>query len=98
MQELDMLVNDTLDELNDNHRGNLMQRYFLGSLLALASWALTASAEGESKVKPLSLPPGVRVQSSGPRGLVWERLSPKEKMLTYHLVQAANAGRDLLFY
>src|SRR5207302_1413063 len=28
----------------------------------------------------------------------WERLSQKERMLAYHLVQAANAGRDLLFY
>ena len=46
----------------------------------------------------MPLPKSVRVQSSAPRAVVWERLSPKEKMLAYHLVQAANAGRDLLFY
>jgi dipeptidyl-peptidase-3 len=46
----------------------------------------------------MPLPKSVRVQSSLPRGKVWDRLSPREKSLAYHLVQAANAGRDLLFY
>jgi len=47
-------------------------------------------------VKPLPLPKTIRVQSAVPRGEVWAKLSPKEKMLAYHLIQAANAGRDLL--
>jgi dipeptidyl-peptidase III len=51
----------------------------------------------ETAVKPLTLPESIRVQSAGPRGEVWGRLSPKEKTLAYHLVQAANAGRELLF-
>ena len=48
-------------------------------------------------VKPLPLPKTIRVQSAAPRGEVWAKLSPKEKMLAFHLIQAANAGRDLLF-
>ncbi len=48
-------------------------------------------------VKPLPLPKTIRVQSATPRGQVWGRLSPKEEMLAYHLIQAANAGRELLF-
>src|SRR6516165_10806075 len=52
----------------------------------------------EAKVTPATVPPTVRVQSAAPRGKVWERLSDKEKKLAYHLIQAANAGRDLLFY
>ena len=48
-------------------------------------------------VKPLPLPKTIRVQSAAPRGEVWAKLSPKEKMLAYHLIQAANAGRELLF-
>ena len=48
-------------------------------------------------VKPLPLPKTIRVQSAAPRGEVWAKLSPKEKTLAYHLIQAANAGRELLF-
>jgi len=48
-------------------------------------------------VKPLPLPKTIRVQSAAPRGEVWAKLSPKEKMLAYHLIQAANVGRELLF-
>ena len=51
----------------------------------------------ERVVKPLPLPKSIRVQTSAPRATVWAKLSPKEKMLAYHLIQAANAGRDLLF-
>jgi dipeptidyl-peptidase III len=51
----------------------------------------------EANVKPLPLPATVRVQSAAPRGEVWAKLSPKEKKLAYHLIQAANAGRELLF-
>ena len=47
--------------------------------------------------KPLPLPETIRVQSAAPRGEVWAKLSPKEQMLAYHLIQAANAGRELLF-
>jgi dipeptidyl-peptidase-3 len=48
-------------------------------------------------VKPLPLPKTIRVQSAALRGEVWAKLSPKEKLLAYHLIQAANAGRELLF-
>src|SRR5271170_4016948 len=48
-------------------------------------------------VKPLPLPKTIRVQSAAPRGEVWAKLSPKEKMLAYHLIEADNAGRELLF-
>ena len=48
-------------------------------------------------VKPLPLPKTIRVQGAAPRGEVWAKLSPKEKTLAYHLIQAANAGRELLF-
>ena len=48
-------------------------------------------------VKPLPLPKTIRVQSAAPRGEVWAKLSSKEKSLAYHLIQAANAGRELLF-
>jgi dipeptidyl-peptidase III len=51
----------------------------------------------EGDVKPLPLPKTIRVQSATPRGEVWAKLSPKERMLAYHLIQAANAGRELLF-
>ncbi len=47
--------------------------------------------------KPLPLPKTIRVQSAAPRGEVWATLSPREKMLAHHLIQAANAGRELLF-
>ncbi len=48
-------------------------------------------------LKPLPLPKTIRVQSAAPRGEVWAKLSPREKLLAYHLIQAANAGRELLF-
>ena len=48
-------------------------------------------------VKPLPLPKNMRVQSSAPRGEVWAKLTPTEKMLAYHLIEAAKAGRELLF-
>ena len=51
----------------------------------------------EPDAKPLPLPKTIRVQSAAPRGEVWAKLTPREKMLAYHLIQAANAGRELLF-
>src|ERR1700736_3332114 len=67
---------------------------------SIAMWigggAVAAGQEG--KAQPLPLPKAVRVQSAGPRGQVWDRLSAKEKMLAFHLTQASRAGRDLLFY
>jgi dipeptidyl-peptidase-3 len=51
----------------------------------------------EEPITPLPLPRSIRVESAGPRGQVWAKLSPKEKQLAYHLIQAANAGRTLLF-
>ena len=52
--------------------------------------------QGED-IKPLPLPKTIRVQSAVPRGEVWAKLSSKEKMLAYHLIEAADAGRVLLF-
>jgi dipeptidyl-peptidase III len=75
-----------------------MQSSILGPMTLLAGCIVVAAARSDTKITPTPLPKGVRVQSSAPRGIVWERLSPKEKMLAYHLVQAADAGRDLLFY
>src|SRR5271156_4947860 len=60
--------------------------------------ACVSSVRGQGEeVKPLPLPKTIRVQSAAPRGEVWAKLSPKEKMLAYHLIEAANAGRELLF-
>lgn len=75
-----------------------MRLCLLVTLLLLMGRLPLAVASGGDQATPTPLPNDVRVQSSGPRATVWERLSPKEKMLAYHLVQAANAGRDLLFY
>ena len=65
----------------------------LSFLLACVSNVLGQGGD----VKPLPLPKTIRVQSAAPRGEVWAKLSPKEKMLAYHMIQAANAGRELLF-
>jgi dipeptidyl-peptidase-3 len=60
--------------------------------------ACVTSVRGQGEdVKPLPLPKTIRVQSAAPRGEVWAKLSPQEKKLAYHLIQAANAGRELLF-
>src|SRR5271168_4453401 len=71
----------------------------ISTLLALSLvFGVNSNVRGqESDVKPLPLPKTIRVQSAAPRGEVWAKLSPKEKMLAYHLIQAANAGRELLF-
>jgi dipeptidyl-peptidase III len=71
----------------------------ISTLLALSVvFGVNSNVRGqESDVKPLPLPKTIRVQSAAPRGEVWAKLSPKEKMLAYHLIQAANAGRELLF-
>jgi dipeptidyl-peptidase III len=71
------------------------------SALLLISFILVtfSSALGqEIPITPLTLPKSIRVQSAAPRGQVWAKLSPKEKMLAYHLIQAASAGRELLFH
>jgi dipeptidyl-peptidase-3 len=71
----------------------------ISSLLAL-SFVLGGVADvlGQGgDVKPLPVPKTIRVQSAAPRGEVWKKLTPKEKMLAYHLIQAANGGRELLF-
>jgi dipeptidyl-peptidase III len=67
----------------------------LAILLALGTFSSVHGQGGD--VKPLPLPKTMRVQSAVPRGEVWAKLSPKEKMLAYHLIEAANAGRELLF-
>ncbi|HZU38241.1 MAG TPA: hypothetical protein VFA18_20120 [Gemmataceae bacterium] len=65
------------------------------SVLLLGSSAIAAGPENAT---PLPLPKVIRVEGAGPRATVWKRLSPKEKKLAYYLTQAADAGRDLLFY
>jgi dipeptidyl-peptidase-3 len=72
-----------------------MQDRILAVIVLVAAWGPVAAAEG--KITPLPLPETVRVQSAAPRGKVWDRLTPEQKQLAYHLIQAANAGRDLLF-
>ena len=65
--------------------------------LSLVFGLVSTSLGQGGDVKPLPLPKSIRVQSAAPRGEVWARLSPREKTLAYHLIQAANAGRELLF-
>jgi dipeptidyl-peptidase III len=69
------------------------------SLLTILGFFLVCSRAfcQDEPITPLPLPKSIRVQSAGPRGQVWDKLSPKEKQLAYHLIQAADAGRDLLF-
>lgn len=74
-----------------------MRVSFLALVVLLISSFSIWAAGGEA-VSAIPLPKNVRVQSSGPRARVWERLSPQQKKLAYHLVQASLAGRDLLFY
>jgi dipeptidyl-peptidase-3 len=71
----------------------------ISMLLALSfSLGCVAKVFGQGEdAKPLPLPKTIRVQGAAPRGEIWARLSTKEKMLAYHLIQAANAGRELLF-
>jgi dipeptidyl-peptidase III len=52
----------------------------------------------DSKIVPIPLPKQIRVQSSLPRGKVWEKLTPNQKKLAYHLSQAGIAGRPLLIH
>jgi dipeptidyl-peptidase-3 len=62
----------------------------------LITWVSWVRAGEE--IRPLPLPKTIRVQSAGPRAKVWEGLSAQEKALAFHLIEAANAGRDLLFH
>jgi dipeptidyl-peptidase-3 len=73
-----------------------MRNRLLFALLLAAGGGLPAFAADE-RATPLPLPETVRVQSAAPRGKVWEKLSAQEKHLAFHLTQAADAGRDLLF-
>jgi dipeptidyl-peptidase-3 len=71
-------------------------RFLLLTVLGFFLFCFPAFSQDEP-IAPLPLPKSIRVQSAGPRGQVWDKLSPKEKQLAYHLIQAANAGRELLF-
>src|SRR5208282_6546080 len=75
---------------------NIMRISMLLALSFVLGSVANVFAQGED-VKPLPLPKTIRVQSAAPRGEVWARLSPQEKLLAYHLISAADAGRDLLF-
>jgi hypothetical protein len=66
----------------------------LSFVLGSVSGVLGQSGED---AKPLPVPKTVRVRSAAPRCEVWARLSSREKTLTYHLIEAANAGRAHLF-
>lgn len=66
--------------------------------MTLLLCGLVPAAAQEAKIAPLPLPKTVRVQSSAPRGIVWDKLSEKQKKLVYHLTRAADAGRDLLYF
>ncbi len=73
-----------------------MRMSMLLALSLVLGWVSNVLGQ-EGDPEPLPLPKAIRVQSAAPRGEVWAKLSPKEKMLAYHLIQAANAGRELLF-
>src|SRR5262245_54188063 len=88
-------ISRLLAHFNHFQRGIRMRKHLLLMLLFLNICGSAVAAEGKDKVIPLPLPKSIRVQSAGPRGKVWERLSPKEKLLVFHLTQAADAGRDL---
>jgi dipeptidyl-peptidase-3 len=60
--------------------------------------ACVSPTAGAEQATPLPLPKTIRVVSACPRAKVWDGLSQKEKSLVFHLIRAANAGRDLLFY
>jgi len=66
------------------------------SLISFA--ALMSVASFAKSYEPLSVPANIRVTSSSPRQIVWETLTPKEKKLATHLLKAALAGRDILYY
>src|ERR1700678_1520565 len=74
----------------------MMRISMFGALsLVLGGVSAVFGQKGDSKALPL--PKTIRVQTAAPRGEVWAKLTPGEKMLAYHLIQAANAGRELLF-
>ncbi len=47
---------------------------------------------------PAQLPDSVRVESSLPRAEVWKRLTSQERNLAFHLMNAARAGRSLMYH
>ncbi len=57
-----------------------------------------APHHARAAMQALELPQNVRVESSKPRGVVWERLTARQKKLVYYLYQAGKAGRVFLFY
>ncbi len=61
-------------------------------LLALSSVSIAATKS------PSALPIGLRVDSSSPLKVVWERLTDNQKKLAYHLSRAASVGRTAIFY
>lgn len=70
--------------------------------LLIGALSLTAFAHDEqaksNDAKPIPVPTNIRVSSSKPRATVWDSLTEKEKTLAYHLVEAARAGRTILFH
>src|ERR1051325_3102679 len=71
---------------------------FLLVVLTLGLTSGTLSA-GESKKAGIPLPRiPVRVLTSAPRVELFNALTEKEKKLAFHLVEAARAGRTIVFY
>lgn len=67
-------------------------------LSQLGCGILLISMAGFGSPTPLPVPKTVRIESASRRKEVWNRLSQKEKELTFHLVQVARIGKELLFY
>ena len=74
-----------------------MRKPILCVILSLS--LVTAALAGNDKApQPASLPAtDIRVESSVPRGPVWDSLNHQEKKFAYHIMEAARAGRLVLF-
>ncbi len=70
-----------------------MLKLTLSGLMALMSLSAFAA-----DYKPISVPEKIRITSSAPRSVVWDRLSVKEKKLATHLLAAADAGKFILLH
>ncbi len=70
---------------------NVLKQTLCG-LMALMSFSAFAG------YSPITVPETIRVTSSAPRKIVWDRLSVKEKKLATHLLAAADAGKFILLH
>lgn len=65
--------------------------------LCFLSLLVLLAAPAAESAEPIPVPSNIRVTSSKPRERVWASLTSKEKKLAYHLIEAARAGRLVLF-